>query len=196
MSVGKNKNRKIRKRRKTTMGDVMVKQKPYKLRPVIMNQSLTLVVRDRSGNHVDIRVRAPRKKEKIKLFRAFQILEERLPEIVISEEITPKLVMWLAQIYCCFLVTRSRHVVAYTSMDDSLPVIIINKELFDRRLYDENEFAVTVLHELLHWCFDDANKAADSRDEAIHDLRCYELLGLAIPADHWALRVGRLKRRV
>lgn len=181
--------RKTRAQKLAEKHAVMAKQKAYKLRPVIMNQ-LTLVVRDRFGNHVDIRVRTPRKKEKIKLFRAFQILEERLPEIVLPRddlEISREMVMHSAQHYCGFLVTSNRHVVAYSSMDRSFPVIIINKGLFDRRDYDEKEFAVTVLHELMHWFFVDQDKASDSKDEARHDLWCYELLGLEIPSDHWAL---------
>ena len=98
------------------------------------------------------------------------------------------MVMWLAQCHCCFLVTSSRHVLAYTSMDDSFPAIVLSTTLFDRHIYSEKEFAVTVLHEILHWVMT-MDQAADSKDEALHDLLCYQLLGFEIPADHWAREI-------
>ena len=174
----------------------MGKQKTYKLRDVVVEKDVTLQVRGISGSFVEIKVRALRKQERKQLFRAFQILEERLPEIVLpgdDAEVSREMVMGLAQRYCCFLVTSSRHIGAYSSLDDSFPAIILNKRLFDRRVCDEKEFAVTVLHELMHPFFVDKDKVADSKDEAIHDLLCYQLLGFEMPADHWALRVQEEK---
>ncbi len=68
--------------------------------------------------------------------------------------------------------------------------MIISQALF--RLSEElpfEEFAVTILHELLH-AFEGvtADYSATSEAEAKHDLMTYALLGLGISRDHWAFK--------
>ena len=88
-----------------------------------------------------------------------------------------------------FVSAKSSHVSAGYSgwVDPSSPVIILSAKMF-KPTYPFNEFIVTVLHEVLHLIFKPGDEDSSSKDEALHDLGCYEILGIVVPENHWALQ--------
>jgi hypothetical protein len=77
---------------------------------------------------------------------------------------------------------------ALTSFES--PIIILNEKLF--HTLDLSEFAVTLVHELVHFLETHVLKETltplepESIEEARHDFECYRALGIPIPGTHWA----------
>ncbi len=64
-------------------------------------------------------------------------------------------------------------------------MVILNRNLL-RQGADFDEVCVTIIHELLHLVLGvGVDVAADSREEAFHDIVSYTMLGLGIPSNHW-----------
>jgi hypothetical protein len=72
--------------------------------------------------------------------------------------------------------------------DLTIPVVYLNRILFERMSF--NEFAVTVLHELMHVIETPPESGTNdsSVDEARHDFECYRILNVEVPVTHWVLK--------
>jgi hypothetical protein len=82
-----------------------------------------------------------------------------------------------------FCATSSKQVVAYSGLRKDEPLVILNSKIITG---STDEFAVTVLHELLHFVNVLENHDPNSLEEAKGDLACYDLLGVPVPINHWA----------
>ncbi len=155
-------------------------------------KSAKIVIRSAAtGALVRIKTRALTEAEKRRLSSAFAFIKSRFDDSEDSRDLN--LAVLTAMTITRFVPTPSKHLGAYTGwLDNKIPVVFLNVKQFKERLVPLEEFAVTILHELLHvlehdTASDDA-KHPTSLDEAKHDLCTYGLLGLGIPADHWAFR--------
>jgi len=89
--------------------------------------------------------------QKKEILKAFKFIQERLA----SEDYRKEL--HVAMNVVGFCVTKSRAIgVAFTSGNTKFPCTIVNIRCFDRSVISFEEFAVTVLHELLH-AFEDSS---------------------------------------
>jgi hypothetical protein len=82
-----------------------------------------------------------------------------------------------------FCTTTSNHVSAYGGKLVNDHIVVLNSKTFS---FTNDEFAVTILHELLHFLEKSDDRNPLSLEEARHDLACYGLLGVRVPLDHWA----------
>jgi len=82
-----------------------------------------------------------------------------------------------------FITTSSNHVGAYAGKLNDEPLVFLNSKTFTG---STDEFAVTVLHELLHFVNEPDDRDPTSLEEARHDIACYGLLGIPISLNHWA----------
>lgn len=143
-------------------------------------------VRSIDDTFVSIRIKNLSEAEAKAISNAFDFIQRRLETENYRKE------LHVAMFATSFCTTRdSRIGVGYTSSHNvwNQPFTILNAGMFDRRIYSFEEFVITILHELFH-AFEsaDADKTSDSEKEARHDLMCYALLGLDIPASHWAFQ--------
>jgi hypothetical protein len=91
-----------------------------------------------------------------------------------------------AGMFAAFMESKSREVAAYTFANPEKPFILFSSQFFD--LVSSEELTVTVLHEILHILNpEDPDRNPISKQEAIQDIMCYVMLGVGIPANHWAL---------
>jgi hypothetical protein len=147
----------------------------------------TVTVRSVAESFIPIRIRECESSEVEDLRLAFNYIHRRLH----AEEYRKSLHVAMSVTNYC-VTNDSRIGVGYTSAHNiwNQPLTILNARIFDRRVCSFEEFAVTVLHELLHvFESEDADKVSVSRKEALHDLACYALLRLSVPAEHWAFEL-------
>ena len=93
-----------------------------------------------------------------------------------------------------FLASDSVHVGARAACwwhDASIPVVYMNRQIYMQMHCTFQEFAVTVLHEVLHHMVglnaDGQLPDDSSTEEARHDLQCYTLLDVPILSESWIL---------
>jgi hypothetical protein len=130
-----------------------------------------------TGAEVQISVKCLNGPEKRTLSHACDFIERKLVGTSYAEP------MQIVMKATGFFSTVSRHMGAYSGTLNENPIVILNEATFTG---DKDEFAVTILHELLHLVTEPGDPDPTSLDEAIHDLRCYLLLYGGVPADHWA----------
>jgi hypothetical protein len=148
-----------------------------KFKEVRVERGVTLSITSVFGAPVDIRIRSMVDRER-------RILSQACNEIVTKIAGTDfELGIRKAMDATAFVSTNSKYVGAYSGWYNEKPVVIFNAQAYN---FPQDEFRVTVLHELLHLISPAEDTAADSEDEANHDLLCYELLGVPIPPNHWA----------
>jgi hypothetical protein len=141
------------------------------------------------GVWVDTKVVQLRPDQQIKIISAIEFIHSNLDESR-GWELPKEIFLNIAQ-SVGILRVKTKQAGAYASSDPDLPVIWLGD--FSFIWNDPVELAVTLLHELLHVALhrmgeDSGNRDIMSREEAEHDLRCYESLGLPIRACHWALK--------
>jgi len=171
-----------------------VKVEDVKLRKVEMQAGVGFRCRDVYGHIVNVRIRKLKHRHKNKLMETLRMICDSLPqpnEFKLTQD-----ALCLAMSHAAFVETRHKTMGAYTSTDPDQPFIILNEQ--SQIWNDPKELAVTLLHELLHMLkimgcikgdlLEDADKDAESKTEAVHDLLCYKLLGFGVPSDHWVFK--------
>lgn len=141
-----------------------------------------------TGEFVDVHVVSLRFENRQKVLWCLEYIERNYnPEILKI----PKDAVLGSMRLALFAQTKSRHVGAYVGPfpgEADTPFIILGVTWLKKS--SKIELAATLLHELLHPCFEDylKNPAPDSKEEALHDIGCYAALGVGVPLDHWALQ--------
>ena len=164
-----------------------------KFREVRVSNGTRIKVRGVNGRLMKIRIRQLTENEKAKLKKGLLTICDRLqqPNAMGFDEGSICYAMNAAG----FLISRHGGINAYTSGDPEHPFIIFNERSIIWE--DPKELAVTLLHELWHMldtlgAFDgelsQADRLANSKYEAIHDLLCYQMLDFGVPSDHWAFK--------
>ena len=148
-------------------------------RQVDINSEQVFKIRSvKTGKPVEVKARSLYENEKVVLSKAFDFIENKLKGSSIEEDI--QILMKATG----FFITGSPHIGAYSVIREDTPMVFLNKNLFS---WSNDEFAVTVLHELLHFInISGDDKTGDSLEEAMHDFECYRLLGISVPPEHWA----------
>ncbi len=131
----------------------------------------------RTGKPVTITLRNMNNYQKELLSKVCDFIEGKLSGTEYGEDISQ---LMLVTVFC---VTSSKHVGGFSVEYKDQPIVIFNSKVITGSF---DEFALTVLHELLHFIQPPGNGDPSSIYEARHDIACYGFLGIPIRTDHWA----------
>ncbi len=151
------------------------------------NPPKEVTIRGWDGNSVTVRVKPlSGRGQNTVLWALDQIKTRYQPEVF---DVPIDMIMGAAA-HTGFLESKSLPVGAYSwgNDTDNMLIVFAEKLLLPTNENSKQKFAVTLLHELMHFLLDEPDFTLDDAFEARLDLDCYRALGFPIPADHWGLR--------
>jgi hypothetical protein len=133
------------------------------------------------GNLIDTPVRNLTEKEKVYLSKTFAFIERKMALTTDQEKAAAIIRAMEGTVFLTLPRTSPTGARAVLwPRDRTIPVVYLNRYLYEGASFEE--FAITVLHELMHHTDglqDEPNTS--SIEEARHDLECYRRLGVALP---------------